>query len=259
MVDWNSTEEITRDAQVFNNLVHTVIGLYLWEWASTLWFDWEIYTRKRTFRWPMIFYLLNRYTMVGTAIGMLISQNSKDPTMNCTALYTYIQFVGDASVALPSLNLSIRTMAVWSDNKFVKYGLILVILGHWAILFQGLSVTAIGVPGSGCTIAKTNLKISIVLFIYTMSFDFVTMLLNLVKLARPAAGHSSLTRLLFTDGLVYFFIAFVFNTIGTVFMVLSLNPVMSIIFVVPAAVGSTIVAGRAFRRLSNFGQQAVSV
>ncbi|EIN14724.1 hypothetical protein PUNSTDRAFT_49408 [Punctularia strigosozonata HHB-11173 SS5] len=255
MVDWNSEAEITQDATVFNNLVHACIGLYLWEWATALQFDWDIATGKRRFRWPMIFYLLNRYSMVGVCIGFAIVQNSHSSTLQCTPLYTYIQFVGDASVALPSLNLAIRTMAVWSDNKILTGALVLVILGHWAILFQGLSVTAISVPGTGgCAVTHTNLKISIILFIYTMCFDFVTMLLNAVKLARPRSGHSSLTRLLFTDGLIYFVIAFVANTIATIFMVMNLNAVMSIMFVVPAATASTIVATRAFRRLSNFSQ-----
>jgi hypothetical protein len=66
------------------------------------------------------------------------------PHLKCTALYTYIQFVGDASVVLPTLNLAIRTMAVWSTNKFIKYGLILVILGHWAVLFQGTRYRGLG-------------------------------------------------------------------------------------------------------------------
>jgi hypothetical protein len=69
--------------------------------------------------------------------------------------------------------------------------------------------------------------------------------------------------------LIYFLIAFLANAIATVFMLLDLNPVMSIIFNVPSAIASTvsftpslwvlrrscapqIVASRAVRRLSNF-------
>lgn len=46
--------------------------------------------------------------------------------------------------------------------------------------------------------------------------------------------------------------SFVANLIATVFMLLNLNAVMSIIFNVPAAIASTIVASRAVRRLTEF-------
>jgi hypothetical protein len=55
---------------------------------------------------------------------------------------------------------------------------------------------------------------------------------------------------LFTDGLLYFIVAFISNTVATTFMVLNLNPVMSVMFNVPAAIASTIVASRCVRRLS---------
>ncbi|OJA20586.1 hypothetical protein AZE42_05375 [Rhizopogon vesiculosus] len=58
--------------------------------------------------------------------------------------------------------------------------------------------------------------------------------------------------MLFSDGLIYFFIAFVANLIATIFMVLDLNTITSIVFNVPAAMASTIVASRVVRRLINF-------
>jgi uncharacterized protein YybS (DUF2232 family) len=42
-------------------------------------------------------------------------------------------------------------------------------------------------------------------------------------------------------------------------MLLNWNPVMSIIFNVPAVIASTIVATRAVRRLMNYGKEAAAV
>ena len=52
---------------------------------------------------------------------------------------------------------------------------------------------------------------------------------------------------------------FLANLIATIFMLLNLNAVMSIIFNVPAAVASTIVASRAVRRLTKFTNKGPEV
>lgn len=122
------------------------------------------------------------------------------------------------------------------------------------------------VEGTGCAITHTNNKVLAAIFIYSMCFDLVVLLLNTYKLLRlnshgPGSfGRSRLTHMMCTDGLVYFLIAYVFifstnlssisrryvlfsflaNLIATVLMILNLNPIMSIIFNVPAAVASTV-------------------
>ena len=52
---------------------------------------------------------------------------------------------------------------------------------------------------------------------------------------------------------------FISNLIATTFMVMNLNAIMSVIFNVPAAVSSTIVASRAVRRLYDFGRKPTEV
>jgi len=86
-----------------------------------------------------------------------------------------------------------------------------------------------------------------------MVFDFIVMSLTAVKLSQPSSGsRSKLVELIFKDGLIYFMVAFLSNVVATTFMLLDLNPVMSIIANVPAAIVSTIVACRIVRRLSNY-------
>lgn len=94
-----------------------------------------------------------------------------------------------------------------------------------------------------------------------MVFDFLVFALNAYKLLRKSAangamGTSRLGRLIYKDGLVYFFVAYasyfsrhhlsqhyirvVANALATVFMILNLNSIMVIMFNVPAAVVSTV-------------------
>jgi hypothetical protein len=252
MVNWSSPAEIAHDGVAFTRLIHCLLGLYIWEWVVSLDFDWQYLTGKKTFRWPMSFYFLNRYCLLAALIGIAVALNVT-VEIDCQALYTFNQLLGNAAIGLASINLSLRTMAVWSRRWYIVCPLVLVILGHWSLLLHGVLLKASWIPElGGCVITQTDNKLLAITFIYSMVFDFVVLILTGFKLFQPAAGRSRLVVLIFNDGLVYFVIAFLVNLLATIFMLLNLNPVMSIIANVPAAIASTIVAGRVVRRLNNF-------
>lgn len=231
--------------------MHTLLGLYIWEWVISLDFDWQYISGKKKFRWPMVFYFLNRYCLLFALIGIAIALNVTSE-INCQGLYTFNQCFGNAAIGLASINLSLRTMAVWSQKWYIVIPLVAVILGHWSLLLHGILLHATWVPEQGCVITTTDNKLLAVTFIYSMAFDFVVLTLTAYKLVYPATGRSRLVELIFNDGLIYFAIAFFANLLATIFMLLNLNAVMSIIANVPAAIASTIVACRVVRRLSNF-------
>ncbi|KAG6915510.1 hypothetical protein DXG01_011135 [Tephrocybe rancida] len=160
---------------------------------------------------------------------------------------------GNAAVGLASINLSIRTffefssqakagnrMAVWSQNRWIIGFLILLILGHWSLILQGVLLSAVWVDPVGCVITATNNRVLAATFVYSMCFDLVVLLLNAYKLLGVADEHFDRS------------LSFVANVLATVFMVINLNQIMSVIFNVPAAVASTIVASRVVRRLTNY-------
>lgn len=193
-------------------------------------------------------------------IGIAIALNVTKP-VNCQALYTYNQVFGNAAIGLASINLSLRTMAVWSQAWYIVVPLVAVILGHWSLLLHGILIKAAWIPGSGCAITNTDNKILAATFIYSMAFDFSVLTLTAWKLAFPLKREkqSRIVQLIFHDGLIFFIIAFLANLLATIFMLLNLNAVMSIIANVPAAIASTIVACRAVRRLSNYTSTGVEV
>jgi len=94
--------------------------------------------------------------------------------------------------------------------------------------------------------------------IYTMSFDCIVLVLTTVKLLK-SPGRSSLWHLLFRQGIIYFIVALVAYILLATFLLLNLNPIMNIIFLVPTASASAIVASRLFASLVNFSQQDVYV
>ncbi|KAJ6545506.1 hypothetical protein B0H19DRAFT_1033945 [Mycena capillaripes] len=246
MVDWQSTAEIIEDRVAFGKFMHALLGLYIWEWFMSLGFDWDYISGKRNFRWPMIFYFLNRYCLLFALMHDVFLR------INCQGLYTFNQCFGNAAIGLASINLSLRTIALWNQRWFIWVPLVAFILGHWSLLLHGVLLNASWDPVQGCTITSTDNHLLAITFIYGMTFDFIVLCLTAYKLLFPTGGKSRLVSLIFSDGLIYFVVAFLSNLLGTIFMLLNLNAVMSIVANVPAAVASTIVACRAVRRLTNY-------
>lgn len=87
----------------------------------------------------------------------------------------------------------------------------------------GVLLKVIWVQGVGCTIIKSNTTILAATFIYSMSFDLIVLCLTAYKLAwtRRISGtsgiHSKLVRMVFSDGLVYFILAYVLCTLAELF------------------------------------------
>jgi hypothetical protein len=214
----------------------------------------------------MIFYFANRYLLLFALIGIVIGIDIQSE-IRCDILFTFNQIAGDAAVGLASINLAIRTMALWSLNRWIVGGLTVVILGHWTLILKGVLVTAKWMPGNGCVILETDNTILAAIFIYSMAFDFIVLVLSAYQLVGLGFGvkkgngmiQSRIGQMLFGDGLIFFLIAFLANLTATVFMLLDLNPIMSVIFNVPAAVLSTIVALWAVRRLTNFSNQGSNI
>ncbi|KDQ58625.1 hypothetical protein JAAARDRAFT_674621 [Jaapia argillacea MUCL 33604] len=262
MVNWQSPEEIARDV-AFGNFMHLLLGLYLWEFCISLRFDWDYIRGKRLFHWPMIFYFANRYLLLFALVAIAVSLNVTVP-INCQALYTFVQFCGNATIGLTSINLSIRTMMLWLGKWYIIGPLVVIIIGHWSILLHGILTKAAYVPGRGCVVTESSVPMIAAGFVYAMILDFIVLVLTGIRLAFPVGGRSmgqkaTLSRLIFTDGLIYFMIAFLANLIATIFVLLDLNPIMSVIADVPAALASTIVATRVVRRLKNFSSQGMEV
>jgi len=199
----------------------------------------------------MIFYFLNRYCLLFALIGIAVALNVTSE-VNCQGLYTFNSCFGNAAIGLASINLSLRTIAVWNQRWFIVAPLVAIILGHWSLLLHGILVKAAWDPVQGCVITSTDNRLLAATFIYGMSFDFIVLCLTTYKLLFPTGGKSRLVSLIFKDGLIYFVIAFLSNLLATIFMLLNLNPVMSIVANVPAAIASTVVACRAVRRLTNY-------
>ncbi|KAG9099768.1 hypothetical protein FRC06_004867 [Ceratobasidium sp. 370] len=261
MVNWSDPATIMSQAGIFAQILWVLLGIMSWEIISTISFDVRTIRNIRDFKWPLSFYFTCRYSIL-IALIMLNFVNSVKTEINCQASYTFAQFAGNVTIGTTSNLLMFRTMAIWSRNIWVVGPLVLIALGHWAILLHGVIAlravwnSAVGV----CVVTGTSNLFLRLLYGYTMAFDLLVLVLSISGLMRAGHGRGSgLWKLLFRDGIAYFTVAFIGNLIAAIFAILHLNPAMDIMFTVPAATFSAIVACRAVMRLSDWTGKDVYV
>jgi len=96
----------------FIKLVHFCAGVYIWEFITTLGFEWEVYTGKRPYRWPFIVYVTAR---VLALICVIISLAVFNVTglLNCNAWLGFVLSTAWFSAASASFLLVLRGISLW--------------------------------------------------------------------------------------------------------------------------------------------------
>ncbi|KAL4248655.1 hypothetical protein ABKN59_006260 [Abortiporus biennis] len=184
MKDWNAPEVLYEDAVASVKLTCVIVGIYFWEFVCSLDFDFEYFRGKRKFKWPIAFYFLNRYIALFAAIALIVSQALPFST-DCAAWYAFlsvfIQVSANMCQGLASINLSIRTMAIWNRQKAIVIPLCMLIFGHWTIIILSLSTRR-----SACELNFSNevRGFYLTFFVYSMLFDFIVLTLSAIKLTQ---------------------------------------------------------------------------
>ncbi|KAG8863493.1 hypothetical protein FRB96_008233 [Tulasnella sp. 330] len=250
MTNWSDPSTIASQAEKFNEIVVAFLGLLTWEVLITLWFDFDVITRRRAFKWPMIIYWTSKYTMLFGIVGVVIAQNATTK-LNCEALYVFNQLFGNIAIGTASTLLMIRTIAVWSRHRMIMYPFILLSLGQWAVLLHSVVTVSAAWDdvAMACTIKSSPTVNLQVLYLYTMIFDFFVLIatsIGLYRIADKQTPGNQLWSMLFQDGLAYF--------LTVIFVLADLNPIMNVIATVPAATVATIVSCRAFLKLMVYNE-----
>jgi len=96
-------------------VVHTCAGIFIWEFVTTLQFEWEVYTGRRPWRWSFIVYVMARVLGLACIILSLVGF-SVTREFNCDAWLRSVLFTAWFSSASASFLLVLRGVAIWGRD-----------------------------------------------------------------------------------------------------------------------------------------------
>ncbi|OBZ71429.1 hypothetical protein A0H81_08934 [Grifola frondosa] len=116
MTNWQDPSVIADNYAALGTMSWVFGSIFLWEWITTLGFEWRIITRQMDLKWPMLVCVVSRLSMLGVAIGTFIAQ-SLTTQFNCDASFRAMLALGYLSVCLVSFLIALRTIAIWNRHN----------------------------------------------------------------------------------------------------------------------------------------------
>ncbi|KAF8492565.1 hypothetical protein F5888DRAFT_1857794 [Russula emetica] len=96
--------------------VHVFSGIYIWEYFTTIDFEWEVFTGKRPWKWSFVVYLIARLLALTATLCDLVGFNLTS-MYDCNTWFRILLFASWFSVAVASFLLALRGIAIWGRHK----------------------------------------------------------------------------------------------------------------------------------------------
>ncbi|KAF8494699.1 hypothetical protein F5888DRAFT_1846223 [Russula emetica] len=263
-------------------LWHATGGLYIWEFFTTLDYEWEVIRGRHPYRWTIWIYSVAR---VAALLGVILCIVTLDVTtpINCQIMTIFSVFFFCLSATASSLLIVIRTyvviydyttttiflnqvlinitsIAIWSRNKAVFALAITIWAANIAFHLQSvIRIRSAWIPAQlACETIKTDP--TLLAFIPAMTSDMVLLLFvlaGLLVMRRRDGATFGLTRLLWKQGVLWLIIGSVAEIPALVLTFLHYNDPLHTIFETPGVIIMTIATTRMYRSLVNFASSDV--
>jgi len=256
MVNFQDPTTIALDSLALVKLWHTVNGLYIWEFVTTLDYEWSVFRGRRQYLWTIWVYSLTR---VATLMAVIVNMIGFDALhqISCQAWVTSEVFFAYLAVAGATLLIVLRTIAIWNRDKVV----IMIAMGIWSgnigfLIHSIVTLRSIWAPAQGvCVVLNTDSsKYNIIATLATDVILLLVMLAGLSRIRRQMGGSmSGLGLLLWKQGIIWILLAVAAEVPAAVLIFLNLNAPLNLLFQTPALITVSIAATRMYRSLTNFG------
>jgi hypothetical protein len=231
-----------------------VAGIYIWEFITSLGYEWDVIRGHRSYRWTIWVYSITRIAALMSVILNLITFNTST-AINCQAWVTLLWTSSCLSLCTGSLLIVLRVIAIWDRSKIVMA----ISIGLWVtnasvIILSVARIRAIWLPLVN-TCGVTNLDASKPTLIALFGTDFLLLLImlaGLLRLRRRGGGTLKLGRILWRQGIIWLSISTIAELLQMLFLVLNINVVLDSLFLLPAVVTLAISSTRLYRSLANF-------
>ncbi|KAF8494698.1 hypothetical protein F5888DRAFT_1805422 [Russula emetica] len=272
----------SQDRLAALNLWHATGGLYIWEFFTTLDYEWEVIRGRLPYRWTIWIYSLAR---VAALLGVIFCITIMDITtpINCQLWTIFSDFFFCLSATTSSLLIVLRTyviiydyrtttiflnqvlinitsIAIWNRNKAVFALAITIWAANIAFHIQSFTrIRSVWVPAQlACEAVKTDP--SSLSFIPAIISDVVMLLFvlaGLLVMRRRDGATFGLTRLLWKQGVIWLIVGSVAEVPALVLTFLHLNDPSNAMFEAPGVIIMTIAATRMHRSLVYFASSDV--
>ncbi|KAH9967227.1 hypothetical protein BC827DRAFT_575746 [Russula dissimulans] len=225
MVNFKDPVVITRDLYALIRLWHTIDGLYIWEFVTTLDYEWSVIRGSRPYRWTIWLHSFTRVAILMAVFTNTIGLDVSKP-INCQLWVTFELIFAYTAIAGASLLIALRVIAIWKKNRIV-YAITMSAWGaNVVIIIHGIAMLrAVWSPLTKTCIAP-NTTVNTLNIIVSLCTDIVllfVMLVGLLSWRREPGGVSNLSSLLWTQGNIWLLLATIGYVPPVVFISLDLN------------------------------------
>ncbi|KAI0294354.1 hypothetical protein BC826DRAFT_341154 [Russula brevipes] len=245
---------VAQDNMALVKLWHALDGIFLWEFFTTLDYEWDVIRGRRPYGWTIWVYSLTRIAGLMSVILNFVGLDVTTP-INCQVWISSELSFCYTSATAASLLIVLRIIAIWNRNKFViatAYSLLGI---NVAFFIQSAARTrATWAPEKlACENDNTQTNtLSLIAMVVTDISLLLLMLFGLFRIRFHGVGMIGLSQLLWKQGVLWLLIATIAEVPPAVFIVLDLNVQFNVIFQAPSLIIMSIAATRMHRSLVNF-------
>ncbi|KAF8494674.1 hypothetical protein F5888DRAFT_639541 [Russula emetica] len=241
---------------------HAIGGLYIWEYFTTLDYEWRIICGRLPYRWTIWIYSVARLAGLVSVILWFVTMDVTT-SINCQLWVLFsVLFLCLGSIAA-TLLIVLRTIAIWNKNKVVVT--LTIIAWGTGIGFHLYNIALIHSAWDSTHLACEPVKNSsnnALGFTATAITDMILLLIilsGLFIMRWRVGGAFGLTHLLWKQGIIWLVLGFAVEILQLVFISSQLDDQLSGLFEVPSHIVIIIAATRMHCSLVNFASGSSNV
>jgi len=240
---------------------HVMGGIFLWEFFTTLDYEWSVIRGRRPYRWTIWIYSLTRVAGLMSVILNLVGMSVSTP-FNCQLWIAFQLFFCYTSGAAGSLLIVLRIIAIWNRNRFVVVTALGLFGTNVAFFIQGNARIRAKWDDAKLACLNENTRINTLSLVVTVVTDIsllILMLVGLLRMRYHAGSKFGLSQLLWKQGLLWLLLATAAEVPPAVFILLNLNDQFNILFQHPGLIIMAIAGTRMHRSLVDFATKTTDI
>jgi len=235
---------------------HVLGGLYIWEFVTTLGYEWSVIRGRRPYRRTIWIYSFMRLAALMAVIILFVGFSAPEP-LDCQIWVTFKSICCCLSISSALLLIVLRTVAIWNRNRIVE----VLSIGLWVIHLVFIIRSIVQAHSSwfsdgsltGCippSIQSQKIAM-IVLFVTDLTLISI-MFLGLLHLRDRSGGMFGIGIVLWKQGVIWICFASGAQLILLVAICMDVSPIYNSMFLMPVMVPMPITAGRIYTSLTDF-------